>query len=66
MLVILVSCGTLTQKSILKFNTTIINILKYVIWPYDLGKNDFAGYRPRVNSRLDCIGRQVNNHEKGF
>lgn len=61
----LVSYVTLTQKSILKFNITIINVLKYVVWPHDL-KNDLARYMPRVNLRLAYIGRQVNKHEQRF
>ena len=32
-----------------------MNILKYVIWPHDLGKNDFARYMLRVNINLVCI-----------
>lgn len=38
MLVILVFCVTLIQKIIKKFNMTIMNVLKYVIWQHDLGR----------------------------
>lgn len=38
MLVILVFCVILIEKIILKFNMTIMNVLKYVIWQHDLGR----------------------------
>lgn len=59
MLVILVFCVILIEKIILKFNMTITNVLKYVIWQHDAGRMTLTRYMLKVRISLVCIGRQV-------